>query len=105
MDSIVLRFSAKSVDVARFVSPRQTFLQKWRNSRVRRSYYSRNLQQLDLLQDRFERARKTRKHRFSTRFAAMLQNTLHVFAARFTVALDRIGILSNNDGDGNENVI
>ena len=37
----------------------------------------------------------------------MLQNTLHVFAARFTVALDKIGSLSNNDGDGdgNENVI
>ena len=41
----------------------------------------------------------------------MLQNMLHVFAARFTVALDKIGSLSNNDGDGdgdgdgNENVI
>ena len=33
----------------------------------------------------------------------MLQNMLHVFAARFTVALDKMGSLSNNDGDGNGN--
>ena len=35
----------------------------------------------------------------------MLQNMLLVFAARFTVALDKMGSLSNNEGDGNENVI
>ena len=35
----------------------------------------------------------------------MLQNMLHVFVARFTVALDKMGSLSNNEGDGNENVI
>ena len=29
------------------------------------------------------------QHSFSTRIAAMLQNKLHVFVARFTVSLDK----------------
>ena len=43
-----------------------------------------------LLQDRFERRWYNAKHLYSTRFAAMFQNKLHVFfvvvVARFTVA-------------------
>ena len=37
-----------------------------------------------MLQDRFERGWLKAQHRYSTRFAAMLQNKLHV-VARFTV--------------------
>ena len=49
--------------------------------RVLRFYQpSKQTLQLYLLQDRFERG----QHRYSTRFAAMLQNKLHV-VARFTV--------------------
>ena len=36
-----------------------------------------------LLQDRFERQWSNTQHRYSTRFAAMLQNTLHVFCCPF----------------------
>ena len=36
----------------------------------------------ELLQDRFESLVVNAKHRFSTSFAAMLQNKLHVFVAR-----------------------
>jgi len=43
------------------------------------------MQQADLMQNRFERGWKNAEHRFSTHFAAKLQNKLHFFVARFTV--------------------
>ena len=39
------------------------------------------------VQDRFDSWVENVQHRYSTRFAAMLQNKLHVFAACFTVLL------------------
>ena len=44
-------------------------------------------EQLDLLHDRFGSWVVNAQHRYSTRFAATLQNKLHVFAVRFTVLL------------------
>ena len=44
--------------------------------------------QPDLLQNRFDVGGKTRaQHRYLTRFAAMLQNKLRFFVARFTLPL------------------
>ena len=44
------------------------------------------MQQPDLMQNRFERGWKNAERRFLTRFAALLQNKLHLFIARFTEA-------------------
>ena len=45
------------------------------------------MQQTDLLQDRFDWWVVKRSTSLFHRFAAMLQNKLHVFVARFTIAL------------------
>ena len=93
-------FCNKTCTCCALYRPRpKLFCSKWRNSRVWRELPRNFIQskvsihatcsKLYLLEDRFERGWWNAQHRYSTRFAAMLQNRSHVFVARVTVPLGK----------------